>query len=216
VRLRLIRDGSPALARLAHGSRARWLEPHRCGNQPGLFGVHVQGRIRLRLRHAAMGCQSGSRVCAAPLGAPVDGAAQTVSLSVVVPYRSCKICSGDAARPSYARASLPESERGRGGRPQPSKGKSQLHYRDSPAPFAGVAAPAFRGCPDDHAEPSPRHRRKNLQNESIHSPSSFVLLGSLAFSILFAIDPTGFPRASGCQSSGSGSSDQGPSPCGWG
>ena len=56
VRLRLIRDGSPALARLAHGSRARRLEPHRRGDQAAVIW---SSRSRLNTP-TTTACRSGS------------------------------------------------------------------------------------------------------------------------------------------------------------
>ncbi len=142
VRLRLIRDGSPALARLRTDRGLGGSNRLAAAISSELSGVHIQGRICLRLRHAAMGRPIGSRVCTAPLGAPVDGPAQAVSLSLVVSHRPCQICARDVAGPPFASASLPESECGRGDRQRAFEGRLQLHHRNSSAPLARTGAPA--------------------------------------------------------------------------
>ena len=127
--------------------------------------------------------QSRSCICAASSGAPLDGPSQAVSLSVVVPDHSCKICSGDAARLAVAGAPLPESKRRRGGCPRPSKGKSQLHHGDSSASFAGAAAPAIRG-----RQMTFRSSRVTTTDQARMNPSLASLICACGIAGLFYLD----------------------------
>ena len=58
VRLRLIREGSPAARKVAHGSRPGWNQCGGSSSQSRVLGVYVQGRIRIRLRNAPVGRKS--------------------------------------------------------------------------------------------------------------------------------------------------------------
>ena len=124
VRMRLIEEGSPALAHLRTDRGLGHYNAVAKAMEPRVSGVHLQGRVRLRLRDAAMGCQSGSHVRAAAIGAPVDGPSQTLPLPVVVSHHSGKIRAGDAAGPAVASAAVCGSKRRRGRGPWPPEGKS--------------------------------------------------------------------------------------------
>ena len=103
VRLRLIRDGDSALAGIRSdrgiGGNSGALFRRRI---PGRHGIHVQGGVRLRLRHASMGCAHRPYVGAATSRAPFLGTAQTAAFSRVVSGLAGRLCSADPPRSSDA------------------------------------------------------------------------------------------------------------------
>ena len=106
VRLRLIRDGSPELARLR--------------TDRGLGGSNRLGaainRAYLEFTFKAeyaydygmpqWVAEVDHAFAPLPFGAPLDGPSQALPFSVVVPDDSCKLCAGDAAGPADAGASV--------------------------------------------------------------------------------------------------------------
>ena len=203
VRLRLIRDGSQALARLRTDRGLGGSNRLTACHQPRLSGIHVQSGICLRLRDAPVGRESGSRFCAASFGASLDGASQALSFShggtglfLQNMFRRCFSTPGR----SHVRISIGKQSKQLS---RASEGKPQLHDGDSSAPFAGAAAPAFRGRQLTYADLSVV-ATELAGNESFTRQSYLRVRNCRTFLPRSRQDRSALPKLSGSQSSGYG------------
>ena len=112
LRVRLIGDGNPALRRIRtdRGFGGRPGQILAAASQ-GVPRVHVQGRIRLRLRYASMVGADRSSTLTAPARTPIPRQAQVVTFPGLVPRCPFRVCSANTARPTDAVPALHRTQR---------------------------------------------------------------------------------------------------------
>ncbi len=141
ISLRLIQDGNPALRRirtdLGYGGSLPRLPAYLLGEIPS---VYLQGRVRIRLRNAAVGCQGRSCAESVPFRAALPRAAQVLSLPRLVPGFFGELCSGDAARFAHAIQALGRAAGSRRYGTGTPERRPESHPGDSQDPHARARA----------------------------------------------------------------------------